>query len=119
MRQKTQQYLEREQFRVLRFESTTDATFFETDWKARYPFDDEIELGVEEARTRIIITATPRSRAAMGSDMNTVRMEAENQVRYKNALDWHYVEMSKMLKDYLQDFADRLSTEFRAGIRRY
>lgn len=116
---KTRQLLDRYQFRVVRYEATTDAIFFETEWKFRYPFEDEIQQGVEEARTRLTVTATPRVRATISSDLNSVRLEAENQVRYRNAVDWHYTEMSEMLKAYLREFSDKLATEFRAGIRRY
>jgi hypothetical protein len=118
-REKTRRMLDRYQFQVIRFEQTTDATFFETEWKLRYPFEDELQQSVEEARTRLIITATPRTRTPMGSDLHTVRFEAENQVRYRDARDWHYIQMSDMLKAYLKEFCDKLSTEFRAGIRRY
>lgn len=118
-REKTRKMLDRYQFQVIRFEQTTDATFFETEWKLRYPFEDELQQSVEEARTRLIITATPRTRTPMGSDLHTVRFEAENQVRYRDARDWHYIQMSDMLKAYLKEFCDKLATEFRAGIRRY
>lgn len=118
-REKTRKMLDRYQFQVVRFEQTTDATFFETEWKLRYPFEDELQQNVEEARTRLIITAMPRTRTPMGLDLHTVRLEAENQVRYRNGRDWHYLEMSEMLKAYLKEFCDKLSTEFRAGIRRY
>ncbi len=117
--QKTRAILAKYQFVVVRFESTTDLTFYETEWKPRYPFQDEIDQGIEEARTRITIQATPRTRAAMGSDLNTVRFEAENQVRFRNGMDWHFVEMSDMLKAYLREVADDLATEFRSNIRRY
>lgn len=117
--QKARLLLERYQFQIVRYESTVDALYFETEWKPRYPFDDEIGQGIEETRTRIIIQATPRTRSALGSDLNTVRMEAENQVRLKNGVDWRYAEMSKMLRAYLRKFADDLSTEFRVGLRRY
>jgi hypothetical protein len=118
-RDKTRKMLDRFQFYILRYEQTTDATFFETDWKIRYPFEDEILDGIEEARTRLIITANPRTRVPIGPDLQTVRMEAENQIRYRHSADWHYKEMSPMLKGYLRDFADKLSTEFRTGIRQY
>jgi hypothetical protein len=118
-REKTRKMLDRYQFQVIRYEQTTDATFFETEWKMRYPFEDELQQNVEEARTRLIITATPRTRAPMGSDLHTVRLEAENQVRYRDGRDWHYLQMSEMLKAYLKEFCDKLSTEFRSGIRTY
>lgn len=117
--QKTRAILNKYRFIVVRHESTTDLTFYETEWKSRYPFQDELDEGIEQARTRITIQATPRTRAAIGGDLNTVRFEAENQVFLRGTVDWRYVEMSDMLKAFLREVSDDLATEFRAGIRRY
>ncbi len=116
---KTRQILDRYQFQVVRYESTTDLTHFETGWKPRFPFSDEIERGIEEARTRIFIQASPRGRSAGASDLSVVRMEAENQVRLRGSQEWHHAPMSKMLREYLREFSDDLATELRTGLRRF
>ena len=117
--QKTSLILDRYQFQIIRFESSTDMTYYETEWKSRYPFEDEIDQGVQQARTRIIIQATPRARGALGADLSTVRLQVENQVRYRDGVEWHYAAVAGMLKSYIKELIDNLTTEFRTGIRKF
>lgn len=115
---KTRAVLDRYQFRIERIESSTDMLYIETEWKNRYPFDDEIEQGIDAALTRIIIQATPRTRS-VGGDLNTVRLQAENQVRYRHGVEWHIVPMSPMLISYLKKLTEDTTIELRTGIRKY
>jgi hypothetical protein len=119
LNQKTRQMFDRYQFQLIRVETSTDMTYYETEWKPRRPFDDEAEQGIAEARTRIIIQATPRTRAVMGADMSTVKMIAENQVRFENSVEWQYGTITSMVRAYLKSFSDDLTMEFRTGMRRY
>lgn len=118
-RDKTGRLLARYQFSVYRFEETTDLIYLETEWKNRYPFDDEIDQGIVEARTRLIIQARPRIQTPTGSDLNTVKLVAENLVRFQNSAQWQRVPMSKQLRAYLKRFVDELQTEFRTGFRKF
>lgn len=93
--------------------------YLETEWKSRYPFEDEIQQGVEEARTRMTLQAIPRTRVSGGSDLNVVRLFCENMVRLRDQTQWQRVPMSKSLMDYLEGFAEDLRMEFRTGIRKF
>lgn len=116
---KTGRMLDRYQFQLFRFEETADIIYMETDWKARYPFEDELEEGIAEARTRLIIQARPRTRNPAGSDLHTVRLVAENRVRFQDSGEWQRIPMSKQLISYFKRFADELQTEFRTGFRKF
>lgn len=117
---KTQRLFTRYQFQVYRFQETADLIFIETEWKLRYPFEDELAHGIEEAKTRIVAEARPRSRMSSGgSELNRVSFYAENLVRFKQSHEWQPVALSDMLKSYLKEFADDLTTEFRTGIRKF
>ncbi|MBM4168703.1 MAG: hypothetical protein FJ215_06050 [Ignavibacteria bacterium] len=115
---KSQAILNRYQYRIERVESTTDLLYIETEWKNRYPFDDEIEQGVNAALTRIVIRATPRGRG-VGSDNNSIRFEGENKVRYQGGEEWHIVPMSPMLIAHFKDITDDLITDLRTGFRKF
>ena len=91
--------------------------YFESDWRYRGPFDDELELGIVDARTRLTINATPRTRGGM--DLYTVRMMAETQVRFEDVNEYVIVPMTDMLMEYLKTISDDLRLELMQGIRRY
>ncbi|HHS14254.1 MAG TPA: hypothetical protein ENN03_10890 [bacterium] len=117
---KTQRIFIKHQFQVVRFEETYDEIFFETDWKYRVPFEDEYELNVADARTRIIIRSNPRTRTyASGYDLHTVTMIGENQVRYAGSQEWMNKPMSDMLVDFFNRIKNDLKTELETGIRIY
>lgn len=119
-KEKTQRLLMRYQYELVRFEETSDQIYYETEWKNRTPFDDELELGIVEGRTRFTINAHPRGRIGVGgADLNVVRLFGENMVRYEGSDEWLRVPMSKMLRAYFNKFAEELKLEFRTGIRKF
>ncbi|MBI3005394.1 MAG: hypothetical protein HYY49_08250 [Ignavibacteriales bacterium] len=115
---KSRTILERNQFRIQRVETSADMYYLETEWKNRGAFDDELEQGIEAGLTRIIIQATPRGRAA-SSDLHTVRLQAENQVRYLHTFEWRVAPMSNMLIAYLKKLSEDFVVEFRTGYRKF
>jgi len=114
-------FLDRQQYQVLRQEETTELIYMETHWRFRSPLEDEIELGVEEARTRIFLRATPRGMRQQGlfSDISSVKLTAENQVRYRGETAWRDAHMTPKLRSYLRKLSDDLSIVFRTGIRKF
>jgi len=114
-------FLDRQQYQVLRQEETTELIYMETHWRFRSPFEDEIELGVEEARTRIFLRATPRGMRQQGlfSDISSVKLTAENQVRYRGETTWKDAHITPKLRSYLRKLSDDLSIVFRTGIRKF
>lgn len=119
LRDKTRRVLDKYQFEVLRFDQNADMIYYETQWKDRYPFQDEVDQGIEGTRTRIIIQGKPRTRRKNQSDVFSVKFSAESQVRLKETSDWHYALISPMAKIYLKQLADDLETEYRSGLRRF
>ena len=119
LRDKTRRVLDKYQFEVLRFEQSADMIYYESQWKDRYPFQDELDQGIEGTRTRIIIQGKPRTRRKNQSDVFSVKFNAENQVRLRETNDWNYAVISPMAKTYLKQFSDDLETEYRSGLRRF
>jgi len=114
-------FLDRQQYQVVRQEETNELIYMETHWRFRSPFEDEVELGVEEARTRLFLRATPRGMRQQGlfSDISVVKLTAENQVRYLGETAWRDAHMTPKLRSYLRKLSDDLSIVFRTGIRKF
>ena len=117
---KSFQHLIKYHYELIRFESNPSQLYLETSWKYRLPFKDEVQLGVEEAKTKIVISARPRKRAILnGSNLNVVRMYAENLVRLIDSDEWIQIPMTNMLKSYLYRVSDDLKTDLLTGIRQF
>ena len=117
MKTKTVRILNKFNYVVVRQEESFEQIYYETDWRYRQPFDDEIDLGIVDARTRLTVTATPRTR--VGTDLYNVRVRAETQVRFQDTEEFTVVPMSDLLIKYLNDISDDLKMELSTGIRRY
>lgn len=112
--------LNRYQYDVVRFEQTNDQIYIETYWRYRFPFEDEINLGVADAETRFIINARPRKRSYLSSsDLWVVQFQGENQVRLGNSDAWVNAPMTNMAMSYFNKFADDLKIEFYTGLRKF
>ncbi|MBF8296460.1 MAG: hypothetical protein HW389_3005, partial [Bacteroidetes bacterium] len=94
LRDKTRRVLDKYQFEVLRFDQSADMIYYETQWKDRYPFQDELDQGIEGTRTRIVIQGKPRTRRKNQTDVFSVKFNAESQVRLKETSDWNYAIIS-------------------------
>ncbi len=115
VKQKTHRVLvERYSFDIVRFTESSDLIYFETDWRERLPLDDEIALGVEATRSRIIIEARPRTRTYF-----TVRFNAETMGRFTGSDTWEYIKVTNDLRAYMRDIARDLERELDSGIRLY
>ena len=118
--EKTRRLLDRYRYEIVRFEKTYDQIYFETQWRYRSPFEDEYEISVVDARTRIIINARPRTRTYVtGTDLYVIHVRGENQVRLEGSDAWINLPMTDMVMVYLSKFAENLEMEFRTGIRKY
>lgn len=117
VKEKTARIFNKYNYVIIRHEESFEQIYFETDWRYRGPFDDEIDLGIVDARTRLIVNATPRTRS--GTDLYTVRMTAETQVRFEDTNEYITVPMTDMLMAYLKTISDDLRLELMQGIRRY
>jgi hypothetical protein len=108
--------LSRYNFTIYRDEITLDGIYYETEWKDRDLFDDERALGVTEARSRIYVTARPRT--AQASSLHRVDFEVQNQVMIEGEEDWNRETITDEAETYFSEIARTLRVEFESGIRR-
>ena len=103
---KTRRLLMRYQYEIVREEFSYDQLYFESEWRNRAPFDDEIDMGIVEGRMRITINAVPRTRSSItGNDLNVVRVYGENMVRFQGSDEWVRLAMTNMVRKYFAKFA--------------
>jgi hypothetical protein len=100
--------LNKYQYQVGRQEEDPRQLYFETAWKERSVFADEVEMGITAAQTRIILRANARH-----IGQYKIQFYAENEYQYAASGEWRSGPMSKELKHYLSEIAGRLKHEFR------
>lgn len=120
MKQKTERIINKFNYTVVRREESYEQIYYETDWRYRSPFEDELELNIADARTSLTVNAVPKMRGGIpGSDLYNVYLSAENEVRFEGSEEWIRVPLSNMLVAYLNKIAEDLKLELLQGIRRY
>lgn len=112
-------FLLRSQYEIEREEtSQIDYILFLTRWRSRRPFQDEIDSGVVEARTRLTISGRVRKPPAGGSPALLVgTFSAENLVRFADSDEWRVGAITPMVREYLDEMVRRLRLELEQGIR--
>ena len=111
--------LQRYQFEMEQTQTNSPSfALFVTRWRGRYPLQDELDVGVVEARTRITIRGRVRRPATGGASALMVAVfSAENMVRMGDSLEWRRGFMSPMFREYIEEIADRLKTELQSRVR--
>lgn len=106
------------QYEPVRQEESPQMISYFSNWKYRIPFDDELSLGIIEARTRIIVRARLRRVPNMtgGYKMYQVKVEAENWVLFADTDVWTATPNSVDYVKYVRGFARDLETELRMTI---
>ena len=115
LRTKVPLYITRNGYTMYREEVTLDGTYFETEWKDRDLFDDEREMGIEAARTKIIITSRPRE--AQATSLQRANIEIFNHVRMPGEEGWVRTVLTNQTRDHYRDFTRRLNQELESGVR--
>ncbi len=100
--------LNKYRYQVSRQEESPRQIYFETAWKERSLFADEVEMRIMAAQTRIILRATARH-----IGQYKIHLYAENEFQYEESEGWHSGLMSKELKQYFDRIAGDLRHEFR------
>jgi len=104
-------------YRFNREVNTAEDVRLETSWKDLTPFGDELATGYTEARLRLTITARPRNRSGGGTGSTySSRIEAEFEARVSNGGNWEAVPITPEREEYLEEIADFLENEFKAGV---
>ena len=97
-------------FQVLHNYDTGSYHTYESEWKNRYPFEDERKIDILEGRMKIIM----RTRKTQDK-LEYVQLEVNNMVRIPDAPDWINAPMSKMVKKDLDRMITELKHEFDEG----
>lgn len=98
---------------------TGNSVSFETDWRARAPFEDEAEQGADRARTRLLLDAR-----RAGGRTYSLRIRAENEVRGVPGASgpvagsrWGTIPATEMYRAYVRDLFMQIKLEVDAGVR--
>ena len=87
-----------------------------TDWRPRFLFDDERELGIVAVQSQVLLTAKLRPGQASsirGESTYKVTMRAENRVKYAEGEDWQPGPMTTQARNYFRDIVDDLMQELK------
>ena len=91
---------------------TRTRIYYETRWLYRAPFDDEVERGVQEVRTRFIVQGRRG-----GSDFYDVEISVENAVRgILPSGEWSPL-VTPDFEDHMRSVSDELMMNINAGVR--
>ncbi len=104
------------QYQYERQVDTIEDVYIETRWRDQITLDDEQSQGYAFARTRIIITARPRSRSVGGLQTYAVTFRGECMVRQHGG-NWVEVPLSAKRKAGMRDLAREMKTEMTSGLR--
>lgn len=113
--EKTQIVLLQHQFEI---DQVTDppAIYLRTRWRDRYPFEDEIARGVDEAQVRATVRGQPRR--AGGLTLYTVHITIEQRVRTPFMQDWITHTVTPRAEAYAARIAGDLERHLNVGVHR-
>jgi len=97
-------------FNVWRFQENFSSLYFETDWLMREPYPEERDLGVERARSRIILEGR------RSGDLFRLRFSAENEVWLRG--EWQRIALNDQWRKKLQRLVSDLEMEIRSGVQK-
>jgi hypothetical protein len=108
------QALSRYGYAVANFRETPTLIYFETAWEHRAPFEDEVEAGAEECRTRILVEARKG-----GADFYSVTLRVENSALTMSLDDerWVPMEATKMFDEHVDEIVSVIQMNIDAGVR--
>ena len=93
---------------------------YQTRWKGRTPFQDELDSGVVEAMTKFTVTGRARGGGSTGAaNVRVAEFVAENRVRYAESGEWNLGLYTPMFREYAKDISGQLRARLTSGIRVY
>ena len=105
-------------FEMEREDSSVTYQVYETRWNGRTPFQDELDSGVVEARTRLMVTGRARGGGSTGTaNVRVVEFTAENLVMFSVSGEWVVGRITPMVRDYIDKISNELKMRFTTGLR--
>jgi hypothetical protein len=114
---KGKRILDRRSFHIVRQEGPPEV-YYETQWLAREPFDDERALGVVAAQSRVLLRGRERNTTWAKATTYTIDFYVENQVRRQGG-DFTEIPASKQFTQYARSIASEIENELRSGVRSF
>ena len=99
-------------FVVQRQEEALSDVYFESRWKKRPPFEDEVKIGIKQANTRLIVRASPRATAGSAGHIYKVTLISETQYQNSETGKWTVSPPTEMAIARIEEIADAFKTEF-------
>jgi len=101
--------LRKYQFQILDQYDTGGYFTIETDWKQRYPMQDELEKGITEGKMRLFIRMRKTS-----DNLSYVQLEVENMIKTIEDKNWFTavpeddvrMEVERMVEELTSEFAE-------------
>jgi hypothetical protein len=114
----TRLIFEQQGFQMETEDSSTTYQVYRTRWNGRTPFQDELDSGVVEARTRLVVTGRARGGGSSGTaNVRVVEFAAENLVMYTANGEWVMGAITPMVRDYIDEISNELKMRFTTGLR--
>lgn len=108
----------RYQYEIFQHQEEPGQTWI-TRWRARHPYPDEQERGVQAAETRLQIRSRPRATASGLGEIYTVDLIVENRVRMLGSEQWEQAALSDSAEEYAQELAAEFKRVLDVGVRVY
>ncbi|MDR9419297.1 hypothetical protein [Gracilimonas sp.] len=99
-------------YEVQRQEESLSDVYFESRWRKRPPLEDEVQLGIRQVNTRLIVRATPRATAGSSGHIYKVTLIAENQYQDSETGEWKFSPLTEQAIAKIEEIADAFKTEF-------
>ncbi len=115
LRMKVPRFFSRMNYTLYRDEVTLDGTYFESEWRERSLFDDEPDMGISQARTKIIVTSRPLT--AQATTQQRAFIEIFNQVYIEEEGGWVRNLCSPQTEEYFRDLTRRFRDDLESGVR--
>jgi hypothetical protein len=114
----TRLVLERFQYEMEREDSSLTYQVFRTRWKGRTPFQDELDSGVVESMTRLVVTGRARGGGGSGSsNVQVVEFVAENRVLFEPDGEWDLGLATPLFREHVEEIATELKMRLTQGLR--
>ena len=110
LQQTLPRYLRKYQFQIKQAYSSDNYSNIESEWKTRYPKEDEVEKGVREGRIKLIFRIRKTS-----DRLNYVQMDVKNQIKLEGSGNWLDSPMTKAVEQDIKDLLNDLKREFAEG----